>query len=249
MSRRLHVRALHVPLHGHPRYKYFNLVKELKVGPNSCVWIEPDSGSVAKILLAVLALRKKPHEARNFVFVDDQNNSHDLHIYWQDDNGKKQIRSIRDRYIGYLSERSRLLSCLTIEENIRLEVTREDRLFEELVEKLFLKPYLRKMPHKVPASQRRAALVARTLMSRPALAIMDNPTAGVPVDLHAGIWTALFSQLPSTGLVVVAPKPEWRDQQTDTGSTAERVTVVQLSPQSHDQGISFTDPKCEGGRA
>jgi len=59
---------------------------------------------------------------------------------------------------------------------------------QQLIERLGLRPHLDKVMLKLSGGMKRRFMIAKALIHRPRLLILDEPTAGVDVELRHGLW-------------------------------------------------------------
>jgi len=59
---------------------------------------------------------------------------------------------------------------------------------QQLIERLGLGPHLHKVMLKLSGGMKRRFMIAKALIHRPRLLILDEPTAGVDVELRHGLW-------------------------------------------------------------
>lgn len=71
-----------------------------------------------------------------------------------------------------------------------------------LIDKLALGPHLDKKMHKLSGGMKRRFMVAKALVHKPSLLILDEPTAGVDVELRRTLWE-FVSQINQEGTTVV----------------------------------------------
>ncbi len=65
----------------------------------------------------------------------------------------------------------------------------DDRIWRQLlIERLGLGPHLHKSMHKLSGGLKRRFMVAKALVHKPRLLILDEPTAGVDVELRRTLW-------------------------------------------------------------
>jgi ABC-2 type transport system ATP-binding protein len=67
-------------------------------------------------------------------------------------------------------------------------VPQDDAWRRLLIERLALGPHLQKPMHKLSGGLKRRFMVAKALIHKPRLLILDEPTAGVDVELRRGLW-------------------------------------------------------------
>jgi ABC-2 type transport system ATP-binding protein len=81
-------------------------------------------------------------------------------------------------------------------------VTRNDAWIEELLQRLELKEHERKTIRELSGGMKRRLLVAKAMVHRPPILILDEPTAGVDVALRRSLWD-LVRQVHAAGTTVV----------------------------------------------
>lgn len=81
-------------------------------------------------------------------------------------------------------------------------VRADDDWIDELFERLELTPHTSKNTRQLSGGMRRRLLVAQALVHRPPLVILDEPTAGVDVELRRRLW-AFMRELNAKGTTVL----------------------------------------------
>ncbi|HVJ65900.1 MAG TPA: ABC transporter ATP-binding protein [Bdellovibrionota bacterium] len=73
---------------------------------------------------------------------------------------------------------------------------------ERLIERLDLGPHLHKKPLELSGGMKRRLLIAKSLVHRPKVLILDEPTAGVDVELRRSLW-AFVRELRDEGMTIL----------------------------------------------
>ena len=95
----------------------------------------------------------------------------------------------------------------TVRQSLRIQsgyygVIRNDDWIEELLERLELKEHEKKTIRELSGGMKRRLLVAKAMVHRPPVLILDEPTAGVDVALRRSLWD-LVRQVHAGGTTVV----------------------------------------------
>ena len=115
--------------------------------------------------------------------------------------------------IGYLPQRFSLHRDLTIDENIHYTaelytVPREqwEQRREELLEMTYLKPFRRRLAGRLSGGMRQKLALVCTLVHRPEVLFLDEPTTGVDPVSRRDFWKLLYD-LPRQGVTIVISTP------------------------------------------
>lgn len=81
-------------------------------------------------------------------------------------------------------------------------VAPDEDWIEELLLRLELKPHAEKNTRQLSGGMRRRLLVAQALVHRPRVVVLDEPTAGVDVELRKRLWT-FMRELNAAGTTVL----------------------------------------------
>lgn len=97
------------------------------------------------------------------------------------------------RVVGVMHQEVVIDNFFTIDQALRFHAgyygVRDDAVWRErLIERLGLKPHLHKVMIKLSGGLKRRFMIAKALIHKPRLLILDEPTAGVDVELRHTLW-------------------------------------------------------------
>lgn len=145
----------------------FNLSK------GDLVAIIGDSGSGKSTLLHLLAGVDKPSSGD--IFIEDKNitklNKEDLTIF-------------RRRNIGVIYQFFNLIPNINVKKNILLPILLDDKkvdqeYFDEILSILGIKDKLNRFPRELSGGEQQRVAIARSLITRPAIVLADEPTGNL----------------------------------------------------------------------
>ena len=95
--------------------------------------------------------------------------------------------------LGVVHQEIVIDNFFTIDQALRLHAgyygVKDDPAWRELlIDKLGLRPHLGKVMLKLSGGMKRRFMIAKALIHKPRLLILDEPTAGVDVELRHGLW-------------------------------------------------------------
>jgi ABC-2 type transport system ATP-binding protein len=105
---------------------------------------------------------------------------------------RSQYRKTR-RMLGVVHQEVVIDNFFTIDQALRLHagyygVADDPHWRQELIDRLGLGPHLNKVMLKLSGGMKRRFMIAKALIHRPRLLILDEPTAGVDVELRHSLW-------------------------------------------------------------
>lgn len=97
------------------------------------------------------------------------------------------------RMLGVVHQEIVIDNFFTIDQALKLHAgyygVKDDPAWRQLlIERLGLGPHLNKVMLKLSGGMKRRFMIAKALIHRPKLLILDEPTAGVDVELRHGLW-------------------------------------------------------------
>ncbi len=127
--------------------------------------------------------------------------------------------------IGYMSQSFTLYGDLTVEENIEFsaeihEVRRYRERREELLSFTRLTPFRRRLAERLSGGMKQKLSLACTLIHRPDLLLLDEPTTGVDVVSRREFW-GILKGLLETGITILMTTPY-----LDEAERADRVALM-----------------------
>jgi ABC-2 type transport system ATP-binding protein len=105
---------------------------------------------------------------------------------------QKDYRSTR-RLVGVMHQEIVIDNFFTIDQALRFHAgyygVRDDADWRQhLIDRLGLKPHLHKVMIKLSGGMKRRFMIAKAMIHKPRLLILDEPTAGVDVELRHSLW-------------------------------------------------------------
>ncbi len=105
---------------------------------------------------------------------------------------QKDYRQTR-RMIGVVHQEVVIDNFFTVDQALKLHSgyygVKDDPVWRQLlIDRLGLEPHLHKVMLKLSGGLKRRFMIAKALIHRPKLLILDEPTAGVDVELRHGLW-------------------------------------------------------------
>lgn len=127
-----------------------------------------------------------------------------VRIFGRDNRRESRITR---RLVGVMHQEIVTDNFFTIDRALRIHpgyygVPRDDRWRELLIERLGLGPHLHKSMNKLSGGLKRRFMVAKAMIHKPRLLILDEPTAGVDVELRRGLW-AFVREINREGVTVL----------------------------------------------
>lgn len=124
------------------------------------------------------------------------------------DAGRRTLLSPQARDVGFLFQDYALFPHLTVAENVayglrRLPVERRSRLVTEILDRFQIRELERRYPHQVSGGQQQRIALARVLVRRPRLLLLDEPLSALDATLRDELRSRLRRWLSDFGIPVV----------------------------------------------
>lgn len=145
----------------------------LTIEKGELVAIMGDSGSGKSTLLHMLGGVDKPTEGQ--VLIQDV----DITSLRE-----KEMTIFRRRNIGIIYQSFNLIPNITVEKNILLPLLLDQRkpeqaFFQELIKTLGIEDKMKRFPHQLSGGEQQRVAIARSLVTRPAVILADEPTGNL----------------------------------------------------------------------
>jgi dipeptide transport system ATP-binding protein len=149
-----------------------------------------ESGSGKSTLARLLTLIEKP--TKGALFIDGED------VVSADPETRKRLRReiqiVFQNPYGSLNPRQRIGKALEepLLANTKLSARERERQAREMMEKVGLRPeYYRRYPHMFSGGQRQRIAIARALMLRPKILVLDEPVSALDVSIRAQVLNLL----------------------------------------------------------
>ena len=153
-------------------YKKLSIIENFsfEAKKKEIILIKGSSGQGKSSLLNVVSGLKKPDSGTitcNNVVFNDEN------IFLEPEK----------RNLGYVFQDFGLFPHINAELNIKYAMNANDiNLFDEAINNLNLKDHLQKMPHELSGGQQQRVAIARSLLRKPSLLLLDEPFSNLDQD-------------------------------------------------------------------
>ena len=152
----------------------------------------------------------------------------EMYIMGQPTSGfsKEDLEAYRKKYIGNIFQTFHLINSYTVYQNVELVLLMsgyEKAVIAEkvssIVEKVGLTPYLHTKASKLSGGQKQRLCIARALLKKPKILILDDSTSAVDTATEAKIRESFGSTLKNTTKIIIA-------QRISSVMEADRILVL-----------------------
>ena len=184
-----------------------NQVEALKdihftVDKGDYVAIMGESGSGKSTLLNILAMLDKPTAGRVYL------NGMDTATI-----KNKDASSFRRERLGFVFQDFNLLDTLSVKDNILLPLVLSRRPLKQMMtqvdaisRQLGIHSLLEKYPYEISGGQKQRLCIARALLKKPKILILDDSTSAVDTKTDALIRKAFREVIPGTTKIIIAQR-------------------------------------------
>ena len=172
------------------------------VEPREYVAIMGESGSGKTTLLNILAALDKPTGGKVYL------KGRDLSTVKE-----KEIAAFRRQNLGFVFQDFNLLDTFSLRDNIFLPLVLSGRKHEEMerrlapiAQRLGIADLLNKYPYEVSGGQKQRLCIARALLKKPKILILDDSTSAVDTKTDALIRQAFREEIPDTTRIIIAQR-------------------------------------------
>ena len=161
-----------------------------------------ESGSGKTTLLNILAALDKPTSGKVYLKGRDLGEIRN-----------KEMAAFRRQNLGFVFQDFNLLDTFSLEDNIYLPMVLSGKKYPEMSQKL--KPIaqqlgitqlLKKFPYEVSGGQKQRLCIARALLKKPKILILDDSTSAVDTKTDALIRKAFREEIPDTTKIIIAQR-------------------------------------------
>jgi len=159
----------------------------LTIASGEIIVVRGRTGVGKTTLAKIAALLLKPSTGQVFYMGEDIT-----------DKNREKLARIRLQYIGYVDQSYKLITTLTILENITLPLRLLGHKKEEAIEKalrmmeeLGIKNTMNKYPTQVSGGQRQRAAIARALIKNPKLLVLDEPFSNLDEETTEIVYSVI----------------------------------------------------------
>ena len=166
------------------------------------VAIMGESGSGKTTLLNILASLDRPTGGE--VILNGKNTV---------DIKEKELSAFRRKNLGFVFQDFNLLDTFSLQDNIFLPLVLSGEKYDSMQEKLKpiakelgIESILGKFPYEVSGGQKQRLCIARALLKKPKILILDDSTSAVDTKTDALIRKAFKDEIPDTTKIIIAQR-------------------------------------------
>ena len=188
---------------------------DIRIDDGELVAITGKSGSGKTTLLNILAALDKPTSGAVRLSGGDITKIKD-----------SKMSQFRREHLGFVFQDFNLLDTFSLRDNIFLPLVLSHKGHAEMAARLApiarqlgIEALLDKYPYEVSGGQKQRLCIARALLKKPKILILDDSTSAVDTKTDAGIRRALREFMPETTKIIIA-------QRTASVEDADRIVVM-----------------------
>lgn len=185
-----------VPLHIEGLVKNYDSLRAVDgvsfdIGPGEIFGLLGPNGAGKTSIISILASLEKPNEGRALIFGKDVT----LRLY----DTKAKLGVVPQEIVSH--------GFFSVREVLRFHsgyygISDNQNHIEFLIQRLGLKEHAEKRVRQLSGGMKRRLLIAKALVHKPKLLLLDEPTAGVDVELRSSLWS-FVRELNAEGMSVL----------------------------------------------
>ena len=172
------------------------------VDNNEYVAIMGESGSGKTTLLNILATFDKATSGSVLLKGQDLSKLKD-----------KDLADFRRDNLGFVFQDFNLLDNFSVKDNILLPLVLANKNYkdmekrlEKVIKPLGIEKLIDKYPYEISGGQKQRLTIARAMLRKPAVLILDDSTSAVDTATDSKIREAFFNHLPDTTVIIIAQR-------------------------------------------
>ena len=125
----------------------------------------------------------------------------------------KELAAFRNQKLGFVFQSFHLINSLNVMDNVELPLLyrrigsgERKRLAKEVLEKVGLSHRMNHFPTQLSGGQKQRLCIARALLKKPKILILDDSTSAVDTATDAKIRQAFATEIPDTTKIIIAQR-------------------------------------------
>lgn len=172
------------------KLNHFTLDLDFELGKEILV-IQGESGSGKTTTLNIISGLMKPDRGyiklNNSILVDTKN---------------KISEKVQNRKIGYVFQDFALFPNMTVKKNIKFAI-KDEKIYTEIINLLKIEHLLNNYPAEISGGEKQRVALARTLVTRPELLLLDEPFSALDSKLKNKLYTEFKSIIENLNIPVI----------------------------------------------
>ncbi|MCM1992116.1 ATP-binding cassette domain-containing protein [Oceanirhabdus seepicola] len=136
---------------------------------------------------------------------------------------------VHKRRVGYVRQNSYLIPHISVEDNIRMGLNIDSKDFEDILTRLKIKDILKKRPGELSGGELRRVDIARMLVIKPRLFLIDEGLSSLDENLRACVFKCILDKCSkwNTGMMIITHNPLYIKGHVDSVIKIEQGKIIQ----------------------